>query len=425
MTATTASSSCVVVARARPRARVRFEQPCETRRGRVSGSAERSSDAGRHVSIRRRSSMSVIGRECRGRSSDVRSTASLSWAMPRLRVAAAQINVVVGDLDGNARPHPRRVRGRRGRRAADLVVFPELTITGYPPEDLLLPPGVRRRRPAETLDKIAARTGTLRGGRSGSPSRAATCTTRRRCARTAACTACTASSCCRTTRCSTSSATSRPATDPARCSSSRGVQVGVSICEDAWSPTGPILAQAAGGAELIVNLNASPYYARPARRTRDDARDARRPTRRCRSSTRTSSAARTSSCSTARRSCSTSRAPRRAGAAVRRGPARRRPRRAADVPQAPARSARSAASTPLPEVAVTEARPPTRRRAADRARARAGARGLRGARARHARLRPQERLHRRARSASRAASTRRSSPRSRSTRSAPSTSPAC
>jgi NAD+ synthase (glutamine-hydrolysing) len=40
-----------------------------------------------------------------------------------------------------------------------------------------------------------------------------------------------------------------------------GARVGVTICEDAWSPTGPVLAQAAGGAELIVNINASPYYA--------------------------------------------------------------------------------------------------------------------------------------------------------------------
>jgi NAD+ synthase (glutamine-hydrolysing) len=39
------------------------------------------------------------------------------------------------------------------------------------------------------------------------------------------------------------------------------VRVGVSICEDAWSPTGPIAAQAAGGAELAVNINGSPYYA--------------------------------------------------------------------------------------------------------------------------------------------------------------------
>jgi len=40
-----------------------------------------------------------------------------------------------------------------------------------------------------------------------------------------------------------------------------GVRVGVSICEDIWSPNGPASAQAAGGAELVVNLNASPYYA--------------------------------------------------------------------------------------------------------------------------------------------------------------------
>ena len=40
-----------------------------------------------------------------------------------------------------------------------------------------------------------------------------------------------------------------------------GVRVGLTICEDAWSPNGPIITQAAGGAELVVNINASPYYA--------------------------------------------------------------------------------------------------------------------------------------------------------------------
>ena len=40
-----------------------------------------------------------------------------------------------------------------------------------------------------------------------------------------------------------------------------GVRVGVSVCEDAWSPNGPIAVQAAGGAELVVNINASPYFA--------------------------------------------------------------------------------------------------------------------------------------------------------------------
>ena len=52
-----------------------------------------------------------------------------------------------------------------------------------------------------------------------------------------------------------------PGTDPGPLYVVAGVRVGVSICEDAWSPTGPILAQAAGGAEVIVNLNGSPFYA--------------------------------------------------------------------------------------------------------------------------------------------------------------------
>jgi NAD+ synthase (glutamine-hydrolysing) len=57
--------------------------------------------------------------------------------MKRLRLALAQINTTVGDLDGNAAKvieHADRAR----EMGADLVAFPELTITGYPPEDLLL-----------------------------------------------------------------------------------------------------------------------------------------------------------------------------------------------------------------------------------------------------------------------------------------------
>src|SRR5579862_5659076 len=57
-----------------------------------------------------------------------------------MRLALAQINSVVGDIDGNTE----RVIGwlERAREAnADLVLFPELIVTGYPPEDLLLRPG--------------------------------------------------------------------------------------------------------------------------------------------------------------------------------------------------------------------------------------------------------------------------------------------
>ncbi|MBF0594440.1 MAG: NAD+ synthase [Candidatus Omnitrophica bacterium] len=54
-----------------------------------------------------------------------------------LRIALAQINTTVGDLDGNVRKVLDSCAAAR-ERGADLVVFPELTTTGYPPEDLLL-----------------------------------------------------------------------------------------------------------------------------------------------------------------------------------------------------------------------------------------------------------------------------------------------
>ncbi|MDQ1422733.1 MAG: hypothetical protein QOD72_231, partial [Acidimicrobiaceae bacterium] len=52
-----------------------------------------------------------------------------------------------------------------------------------------------------------------------------------------------------------------PGTEPLSLYVIGGVRVGVSVCEDAWSPTGPIAELAAGGAELVVNINASPYFA--------------------------------------------------------------------------------------------------------------------------------------------------------------------
>jgi NAD+ synthase (glutamine-hydrolysing) len=70
-----------------------------------------------------------------------------------LRVALAQINVVVGDLDGNVGRITTAV-GEATRAGADLVLLPELAVTGYPPEDLLLRPGFVRAA-AEALDEVA------------------------------------------------------------------------------------------------------------------------------------------------------------------------------------------------------------------------------------------------------------------------------
>ena len=57
----------------------------------------------------------------------------------KLRLAMAQINTTVGDLDGNTSRILDYVERARAKQA-DLVVFPEMAIPGYPPEDLLFKP---------------------------------------------------------------------------------------------------------------------------------------------------------------------------------------------------------------------------------------------------------------------------------------------
>ena len=71
-----------------------------------------------------------------------------------MRLALAQINTVVGDLDGNRRLILQRL-GEARDAGAELVLFPELAVTGYPPEDLLLRPGFIRAA-ATSLHAIAA-----------------------------------------------------------------------------------------------------------------------------------------------------------------------------------------------------------------------------------------------------------------------------
>lgn len=73
-----------------------------------------------------------------------------------MRVVMAQLNHLVGDLAGNAAQILRAAERARDEHGADLVVFSELALTGYPPEDLLLRPGFRRRA-NEALHEIAGR----------------------------------------------------------------------------------------------------------------------------------------------------------------------------------------------------------------------------------------------------------------------------
>jgi NAD+ synthase (glutamine-hydrolysing) len=178
--------------------------------------------------------------------------------MARLRIALGQIDTHVGDLDGNV---DRVLGALRAAEAegCDLVVLPELALTGYPPEDLLLKPGfVADNRAA--LDRVAAATtscvavvGFVDADRD-LHNAAAVCAFgevravyRKRILPNYAV--------------FDEQRYFAPGTGRPSLVSVRGVRVGVSICEDAFSPTGPIAAQAAGGAELVVNINASPYYA--------------------------------------------------------------------------------------------------------------------------------------------------------------------
>lgn len=65
--------------------------------------------------------------------------------MNSLRIALAQINLLVGDIEGNARKIIRTCQSARQQHQADIVLFPELALVGYPPEDLLLRPDLYAR----------------------------------------------------------------------------------------------------------------------------------------------------------------------------------------------------------------------------------------------------------------------------------------
>ena len=178
--------------------------------------------------------------------------------MPRLRVALAQLNLVVGDLEGNA-ARILETYERAEADGCDLVAFPELAITGYPPEDLLLRPAFVAQA-QESMEKVAARTGRAVAVL-GFPflerdlyNAAAVCASgkvqgvyRKHILPN--------STVFDEQRYFTASTTDGPLFNVA------GTRVAVTICEDAWSPSGPIITQAAGGAELVVNINGSPYYA--------------------------------------------------------------------------------------------------------------------------------------------------------------------
>jgi NAD+ synthase (glutamine-hydrolysing) len=173
-----------------------------------------------------------------------------------MRIALAQINTIVGDLDGNRQ----RILGRleeAKQAGAELVLFPELAVTGYPPEDLLLRPGFVRAA-ARSLDEIAraargivALVGTPHFDRD------------------------------LFNACAVCAAGEVKAVYRKRFLPNYGVfdedryfapghdlfllehgdvLIGPTICEDVWQPGPPATELALGGAQLIANLSASPFH---------------------------------------------------------------------------------------------------------------------------------------------------------------------
>ncbi len=176
--------------------------------------------------------------------------------MRTLRVGLAQIDTTVGDLGGNADKIIDWL-GRARALGVDVVAFPELAVTGYPPEDLLL-----RRSFVEdnlaALDRIAAAAtgivaivGFVDGSEAIYNAAAVLCDGRI------------------STRYHKQFLPNYGVFDEARYFQRgaespvyviAGVDVGVNVCEDIWYPDGPTRDQALAGAEVIININASPYH---------------------------------------------------------------------------------------------------------------------------------------------------------------------
>ena len=193
--------------------------------------------------------------------------------MRKFRIALAQINPTVGDLDGNVGLITAWLREAR-KAKADLVAFPELAVTGYPPEDLLLKSSFledNRRALQEVAGQcrgLAAVVGFVgQGGLvEAEPDRPMVVTEGLHEVYNAAAVI--------VDRRLVTTYHKRCLPNYGVFDESRyfhpgklmpvivlnGTALGINICEDIWIPEGPTRAQAAAGAEIIVNINASPFH---------------------------------------------------------------------------------------------------------------------------------------------------------------------
>jgi len=168
----------------------------------------------------------------------------------------AQINCTVGDLDGNVRKIKDYMKKARAA-GADIVVFPELAVTGYPPEDLLLKP----KFIDDNIDALGEVVRASRGisavvgfvDRSDDIYNAAAFISDGKLAGVY-----------RKMYLPNYGVFDeyryfQAGTTP-KLFVLGGVNIGINVCEDMWYPDGPIHSQSLAGAEVIININASPYH---------------------------------------------------------------------------------------------------------------------------------------------------------------------
>ncbi len=178
--------------------------------------------------------------------------------MTTLNILMAQMNTLVGDFAGNTARAIETISRVEDAADATIVVFPELTLSGYPPEDLLLRPSIERRV-EQSLDRILAAmtgpawavigyprrqdgvlynvAGVLHRGKIIAEYRKQELPNY---------------------QVFDEKRYFRAGTKPCVVDIA-GVRVGLSICEDIWEE-GPTLQAAAAGAQLLVNINSSPYH---------------------------------------------------------------------------------------------------------------------------------------------------------------------
>ena len=185
------------------------------------------------------------------------------------KIALAQLNLLVGDVHGNATRVIAATRRARADLGADLVLFPELTLSGYPPEDLLFHRGFRRQiemaleRVRQEAQDASVVVGFPEYTRAGIYNSAALLSG------------------------GTIAAIHRKAELPnykvfdekryfqpgaqPTVVDLQGFRVGLLICEDIWEPESTQLARS-DGSELLVAINASPYELHKQREREDIAR---------------------------------------------------------------------------------------------------------------------------------------------------------